>query len=104
MQTGPTQTVPDLAELQRRAAERAAARAGGDHLRDGHIVCAGLVRIYKSEGIEVFALQGLDLVVDRGEMVAVVGASGRASPRCSTSSRASTRRPRVSPGWAATTC
>ena len=63
-------------DLQRQAAQRAAARAGGDHLRDGHIVCAGLVRIYKSEGIEVFALQGLDLVVDRGEMVAVVGASG----------------------------
>jgi ABC-type lipoprotein export system ATPase subunit len=67
---------PDLAELQRRAAERAAQRAGGDHLRDGHIVCAGLVRIYKSEGIEVVALQGLDLVVDRGDLVAIVGASG----------------------------
>jgi ABC-type lipoprotein export system ATPase subunit len=65
-----------LAELQRRAAERAAARAGGDHLRDGHIICSGLVRIYKSEGIEVVALQGLDLVVDRGELVAIVGASG----------------------------
>jgi ABC-type lipoprotein export system ATPase subunit len=71
-----TTMAPDLAELQRRAAERAAKRAGGDHLRDGHIVCAGLVRIYKSEGIEVVALQGLDLVVDRGEFVAVVGASG----------------------------
>jgi ABC-type lipoprotein export system ATPase subunit len=75
--TAPTLSqAPDLAELQRRAAERAAQRAGGDHLRDGHIVCAGLVRIYKSEGIEVVALQGLDLVVDRGELVAVVGASG----------------------------
>jgi len=67
---------PDLAELQRRAAARAVARAGGDHLRVGHIVCSGLVRIYKSEGVEVFALQGLDLVVDRGELVAIVGASG----------------------------
>lgn len=67
---------PDLAELQRRAAARAAARAGGDHLRTGHIVCSGLVRIYKSEGIEVFALQGLDLMVDRGELLAIVGASG----------------------------
>jgi ABC-type lipoprotein export system ATPase subunit len=69
-------TAPDLAELQRRAAQRAAQRAGGDHLRDGHIVCDGLVRIYKSEGIEVVALQGLDLVVDRGDLVAIVGASG----------------------------
>jgi len=67
---------PDLAELQRRAVARAAERAGGDNLRDGHIVCAGLVRIYKSEGIEVVALQGLDLVVDRGDLVAIVGASG----------------------------
>ncbi|MFI5930840.1 ABC transporter ATP-binding protein [Actinoplanes sp. NPDC051494] len=67
---------PDLGELQRRAAERASARAGGaDRLR-GHIVCDGLVRIFKTEGVEVVALQGLDLVVDRGELIAVVGASG----------------------------
>ena len=67
---------PDLGELQRRAAERAAARAGGaDRLR-GHIVCDGLVRIFKTEGVEVVALQGLDLVVDRGELLAIVGASG----------------------------
>lgn len=72
-----TQTVgPDLAELQRRAVRRAAERAGGDNLRDGHIVCDGLVRIYKAEGIEVVALQGLDLVVDRGDLIAIVGASG----------------------------
>lgn len=80
IQAGPagsgSEPVPDLAELQRRAAERAAARAGGEHLRDGHIVCSGLVRIYKTEDVEVFALQGLDLAVDRGELVAIVGASG----------------------------
>ncbi|HEX6286273.1 MAG TPA: ABC transporter ATP-binding protein [Acidimicrobiia bacterium] len=40
------------------------------------IVCEGLVKIYKVEDIEVVALQGLDLVVDEGEFVAVVGASG----------------------------
>ncbi|MDR7274822.1 ABC transporter ATP-binding protein [Catenuloplanes atrovinosus] len=67
---------PDLATLQRRAAERAAARAGGTDRLRGHIVCDGLVRIFKTEGVEVFALQGLDLVVDRGELVAIVGASG----------------------------
>lgn len=67
---------PDLAELTRRAAERAATRAGGvDRLR-GHIVCEGLVRIFKTEGVEVVALQGLDLSVDRGELLAIVGASG----------------------------
>jgi ABC-type lipoprotein export system ATPase subunit len=68
--------VPDLALLQQRAIERAAARAGGaDRLR-GHIVCEGLVRIFKTDGVEVVALQGLDLVVDRGELLAIVGASG----------------------------
>jgi ABC-type lipoprotein export system ATPase subunit len=68
--------VPELAELQRRAAERAAARAGGEDRLSGHIVCDGLVRIFKTEGVEVVALQGLDLVVDRGDLVAIVGASG----------------------------
>ena len=67
---------PDLATLQRRAAARAAARAGGTDRLQGHLVCDGLVRIYRTEGVEVVALQGLDLVIDRGELVAVVGASG----------------------------
>src|SRR6201992_3444720 len=39
-------------------------------------VCDRLVRIYTAEGIEVQALQGLDLVVDQGELTALVGASG----------------------------
>jgi ABC-type lipoprotein export system ATPase subunit len=68
--------VPNLAEMQRRASERAAARAGGKDRLAGHIVCDGLVRIFKTEGVEVVALQGLDLVIDRGELVAIVGASG----------------------------
>jgi ABC-type lipoprotein export system ATPase subunit len=40
------------------------------------IACESLVRIYQSGPVEVQALQGLDLVVESGEMVAVVGASG----------------------------
>jgi putative ABC transport system ATP-binding protein len=67
---------PDLETLQQRASERAAARAGGADRLQGHVVCEGLVRIFKTEGIEVVALQGLDLVINRGEMVAIVGASG----------------------------
>ncbi|QKG22416.1 ABC transporter ATP-binding protein [Actinomadura verrucosospora] len=62
---------PDLAELERRAVERGPAYGEG-----AHIVCDNLVRIYKSEGIEVVALQGLDLLVDPGELIAIVGASG----------------------------
>ncbi|QTE30968.1 ABC transporter ATP-binding protein [Pengzhenrongella sicca] len=44
--------------------------------RDALIVCDNLVRIYQTGTIEVQALQGLDLLVDAGEMIAVVGASG----------------------------
>ena len=40
------------------------------------VECEGLVRIFKREGVEVVALQGLDLTVDPGEVVAIVGASG----------------------------
>ncbi len=43
---------------------------------DALIVCDNLVRIYQVEQIEVQALQGLDLLVEPGEMIAIVGASG----------------------------
>jgi ABC-type lipoprotein export system ATPase subunit len=43
---------------------------------EAHIVCDNLVRIYKTEGVEVVALQGLDLLVGKGELIAIVGASG----------------------------
>jgi len=40
------------------------------------IECDNLVKIYKTPESEVFALQGLDLAVERGEMLAVIGNSG----------------------------
>jgi ABC-type lipoprotein export system ATPase subunit len=40
------------------------------------IACDGLVRIFKLADLEVVALQGLDLLVEPGEMIAIVGASG----------------------------
>lgn len=40
------------------------------------IWCEDLVRIFSTEGVEVQALQGLNLVVDPGDVVALVGASG----------------------------
>lgn len=43
---------------------------------DALVVCDNLVRIFQSGDVEVQALQGLDLLVDAGEMIAVVGASG----------------------------
>jgi len=40
------------------------------------VLCENLVKIYKVADLEVFALQGLDLEVAPGEMLAIVGASG----------------------------
>jgi len=40
------------------------------------IVCEQLVRIYKTDALEVQALQGLNLRVAAGELTALVGASG----------------------------
>ncbi|MGZ7443725.1 ABC transporter ATP-binding protein [Paenibacillus sp. TH7-28] len=40
------------------------------------IHCEGLVKIFKSEDIEVVALQGLNLTVEQGEMMAIIGNSG----------------------------
>jgi ABC-type lipoprotein export system ATPase subunit len=44
--------------------------------REALVACDAVVRIFRSGGVEVQALQGLDLLVHAGEMVAVVGASG----------------------------
>lgn len=40
------------------------------------IVCDSLVRVFRAGGVEVQALQGLDLLVEEAEMLAIVGASG----------------------------
>jgi len=50
--------------------------ATGARVAHGGIVCDGLVKIYQSADIEVVALQGLDLEVEPGELVTLVGASG----------------------------
>lgn len=38
--------------------------------------CENLVKIYKTDEVEVMALQGLDLTVERGELMGIVGSSG----------------------------
>ncbi|MCQ2497673.1 MAG: ABC transporter ATP-binding protein [Lachnospiraceae bacterium] len=40
------------------------------------LTCDGLVKIYKTDEIEVLALQGLDLEIKEGELVAIIGKSG----------------------------
>lgn len=63
--------LPTLSELERRAT------AGGPaYGEDALIVCDRLVRVFHADGVEVQALQGLDLLVKEGELTAIVGASG----------------------------
>jgi len=40
------------------------------------IACDSVVRVFRGGGVEVQALQGLDLLVQEGDMLAIVGASG----------------------------
>ena len=44
--------------------------------RNPHILCTDIFKIFKVADLEVVALRGLDLSIDEGEVVAVVGASG----------------------------
>lgn len=41
-----------------------------------YIVCEDVFKIYKTADLEVVALRGLDLKVEHGELMAIVGASG----------------------------
>ncbi|NSW92726.1 MAG: ATP-binding cassette domain-containing protein [Firmicutes bacterium] len=48
-----------------------------DNRQDNNIiVCENLVKIYKTKETEVVALQGLDLTIERGELMAIIGNSG----------------------------
>ena len=40
------------------------------------IDCDSLVKIYKTDDLEVMALQGLDLTIKKGELLAIIGKSG----------------------------
>ncbi|MFD3552240.1 ABC transporter ATP-binding protein [Streptomyces goshikiensis] len=66
-------TSPTLDDLRRQALAAATPRA---HAADTAITCDRLVRIFSTDGIEVQALQGLELTVRQGDLVALVGASG----------------------------
>ncbi|MFB7735230.1 ABC transporter ATP-binding protein [Streptomyces sp. NPDC056112] len=66
-------TNPTLADLAERATANRTRPAYG---HDALISCDRLVRIFTADGVEVQALQGLDLLVREGELMALVGASG----------------------------
>ncbi len=79
----PRPEIIDLPSTPRQRPERSAqlaapvASAHRPHYGEGaQIVCDNLVRIYKVADLEVVALQGLDLLVNAGELIAIVGASG----------------------------
>ena len=60
----------------RSLAERAARAERPQFGTGSQIICDNLVKIYKIAELEVVALQGLDLLVAPGELIAIVGASG----------------------------
>jgi len=64
--------IVDLPSPTDRPARRVRPRYGDQAL----IVCDNLVKIYKVADLEVVALQGLDLLIESGEFVALIGASG----------------------------
>lgn len=47
-----------------------------EETRQYMIECENLVKIYKTSEIEVVALQGLDLTIEAGELMAIIGNSG----------------------------
>ncbi|MFF3213081.1 ABC transporter ATP-binding protein [Streptomyces sp. NPDC002886] len=64
---------PTYEELRRQALAAAEPRRHG---ADTAIACDRLVRIFSTDGVEVQALQGLELTVAQGDLMALVGASG----------------------------
>ncbi|MFE5668332.1 ABC transporter ATP-binding protein [Streptomyces niveus] len=71
--TSPTGSPVTLEQLERRAGKH---RDRPSYGHDALIACDRLVRIFTADGVEVQALQGLDLLVAEGELMALVGASG----------------------------
>jgi len=44
--------------------------------KDYFVKCDNLVKIYQAADLEVFALQGLELEINKGEVVGIIGSSG----------------------------
>jgi ABC-type lipoprotein export system ATPase subunit len=73
-QPEPMDEISDIVDLP--PTETPTSRPSPQHGDGALIVCDNLVKIYKVADLEVVALQGLDLVVEAGEFIALVGASG----------------------------
>ena len=68
--------INEFRHINRQTAGGGTAEEPVDIPDDVMIECDGLVKIYKTKDIEVLALQGLDLTVKRGELMAIIGNSG----------------------------
>ena len=68
--------INEFRHINRQTTSGASAAEQIDIPDDVMIECDGLVKIYKTKDIEVLALQGLDLTVKRGELMAIIGNSG----------------------------
>jgi ABC-type lipoprotein export system ATPase subunit len=73
---GATMSEPTIEIIDLPSAERQARRQRPRYGERALIVCDNLVKIYKVADLEVVALQGLDLLVESGEFIALTGASG----------------------------
>lgn len=51
-------------------------QASQDYNPDEFVYADEVVKIYMSDGLKVMALQGLDIKIKRGEMIAIIGKSG----------------------------
>lgn len=51
---------------------------------DAIVTCENLVKIYRIDDLEVMALQGLDITIRRGEVMALVARRAPAKPHSST--------------------
>ena len=66
-----TETSEDLDDTDRNS------QAAEEYEETGNIIdCDSLVKIYKTDEVEVMALQGLELTIKKGELMAVIGKSG----------------------------
>ena len=55
------------------------------------VECENLVKIYKTKDLEVLALQGLELTIEKGELMAIIGNSGSGNSDSSSERRIGAR-------------
>ncbi len=76
-----TYQAPQISDELRASFMQAYAKSSSGELEDQlgdnvMILCENLVKIFKTKETEVLALQGLELKVEKGEFIAIIGSSG----------------------------